>query len=157
MRSDSKFVPRPIHVSPSRPSSDCARSAQPSYQVESALSLHQDSGRAPAPRNALHIRGPGARPEVSQRILKEQTRCASILILRQDRPTPASLSGSCLLLRGVSSITLGSFCQNQADEGVSSRPFPRRPRSPLFGSTHGHLDHCNAAAPLTAFCARSFG
>ena len=42
---------------------------------------------AAALRNALRIRGSGARPEVSQRIVKDRPPCPYIMILRQDRPT----------------------------------------------------------------------
>jgi len=72
-----------------------------------------------------------------------------IMILRQDRPTLASVSGICFLLGGINSTATGSFCLNQPDEGVSSRPFPRCPTRPLFASIHRDIDPSRDAAVAT--------
>jgi hypothetical protein len=58
--------------------------------IASSLSFKHHAGRAAAPPNVLPIRGSGARPEVSQRIVKERPASPYIMILQQDRPTLSS-------------------------------------------------------------------
>src|SRR5271157_2356273 len=49
------------------------------------------------------------------------------MILRQDRPTLASVSGICLFLDGINWIATSSFCWNQSD-GDNGLPPPLVPR-----------------------------
>src|SRR5208283_4791457 len=49
------------------------------------------------------------------------------MILRQDRPTLASVSGICLFLDGINWIATTSFCRNQPD-GDNGMPPPLAPR-----------------------------
>jgi hypothetical protein len=71
------------------------------------------------------------------------------MILRQDHPTLAGVSGICFLLDGINLTATGSFFRNHADEGVTSRPFPRCSMRLLFAAIHSHFDSSSGAALAT--------
>lgn len=91
----------------------------------------------------------GARAGISQRIVKERPHCPDILILRQIRPTLASLSGSCFLLDGSSAIATVSFCRDRPDAGVPLRPFPGASCECFFAAIHNDFDRPHSSALAT--------
>gem|GEM_PF-3985911 len=74
-------------------------------------------------RRAPPFRFGNARACFSHRNVKDSPHCPDIRSLRQKCPRLASVSGKWSLLDGMSAIATGSFCRNQSNQYLASRPF----------------------------------